>query len=67
MANAEKKLPRSLIRRDGYGITERARRYLAPLLRGEDPPPSGKAGLPRYVRLQNVAVERVLPAYEPDA
>lgn len=67
VANAEKKLPRSFIRRDGYGITERARRYLEPLIRGEDPPPSGKDGLPRYVRLKNVAVERVLPAYEPDA
>ncbi|HUD43810.1 MAG TPA: 6-phosphofructokinase [Dokdonella sp.] len=67
VANAEKKLPRSFIRRDGYGITERARRYLEPLIRGEDPPPSGKDGLPRYVRLRNVAVERVLPAYEPDA
>lgn len=67
VANAEKKLPRSFIRRDGYGITERARRYLEPLIRGEDPPPSGKDGLPRYVRLDNAALERVLPAYEPEA
>lgn len=65
VANAEKTLPRSFIRRDGFGITERARRYLEPLIRGEEPPPFGRDGLPRYVRLNNVAVARRLAAYEP--
>jgi 6-phosphofructokinase len=59
VANVEKMLPRDFITRDGYGITEKARRYLAPLIRGEDPPPY-KDGLPRYVRLKNVAVPRKL-------
>ena len=63
VANHEKTLPKSYIRRDGYGITEAARRYLEPLIRGEDPPPSGKDGLPKYVRLKNVAVKKKLPAY----
>jgi len=64
VANHEKKLPKNFIRRDGYGITEAARRYLQPLIRGEDPPPTGKDGLPNYVRLRNLAVARRLPAYE---
>ena len=63
VANHEKKLPKSYIRRDGYGITEAARRYLEPLIRGEDPPPSGKDGLPKYVRLKNVAVKKKLATY----
>ena len=38
VANREKKMPRSFIRKDGYGITAAARRYLSPLIRGEAPP-----------------------------
>ena len=63
VANHEKTLPKNYIRRDGYGITEAARRYLEPLIRGEEAPPSGKDGLPRYVRLKNVAVKKRLPSY----
>jgi len=60
IANVEKMLPRDFIAKDGFGITDRARRYLAPLIRGESPPPF-KDGLPRYVRLKNVAVAKKLP------
>ena len=63
VANHEKTLPKNYISRDGYSITEAARRYLEPLIRGEDPPPSGKDGLPKYVRLKNVAVKKKLAAY----
>ena len=59
VANKEKMLPRDFISRDGYGITAKARAYLAPLMRGEDPPPF-KDGLPQYVRLKNVSVPRKL-------
>jgi 6-phosphofructokinase 1 len=59
IANQEKMLPRDYITRDGYGITDKARRYLAPLIRGEAPPPY-KDGLPQYVRLRNIAVPRKL-------
>src|SRR3546814_12487923 len=48
IANREKKMPAGFIRRDGYGITAAARRYLEPLIRGEAPPPSGRDGLPKY-------------------
>jgi 6-phosphofructokinase 1 len=61
VANVEKKLPRDFISADGYGITAKARRYLSPLVRGEDYPPF-KDGLPRYVRLKNVAVPKKLAA-----
>jgi len=63
VANHEKKMPRSFITKDGYGITDACRRYLEPLVRGEDPPPYGRDGLPGYVRLKNTAVAQKLPAY----
>ena len=59
IANKEKLLPRDFISDDGFGITEAARRYLAPLIVGESYPPY-RHGLPAYVRLQNVAVPRKL-------
>jgi len=61
VANREKMLPRNFITRDGYGITARARAYLAPLIRGEAPPPY-RDGLPQYVRLKNIAVAKQLAA-----
>jgi 6-phosphofructokinase len=59
VANVEKKMPRDFISADGFGITAKARTYLSPLVRGEDFPPF-KDGLPRYVRLRNVAVPKKL-------
>jgi ATP-dependent phosphofructokinase / diphosphate-dependent phosphofructokinase len=60
VANKEKLLPAEFISADGFGITESARRYLAPLIVGEAYPPF-KNGLPDYVRLQNVAAPKKLP------
>jgi ATP-dependent phosphofructokinase / diphosphate-dependent phosphofructokinase len=57
--NKEKLLPAEFISTDGFGITEAARRYLAPLIAGEAYPPF-KNGLPDYVRLQNVATPKKL-------
>ena len=59
VANVEKMLPKDFITPDGFGITDKARRYLAPLIRGEAPPPY-RDGLPQFVRLKNVAVKRKL-------
>jgi len=64
IANHEKKMPAGFIRKDGYGITAAARKYLEPLIRGEAPPPYGRDGLPKYVVLKNVAVKRKLPAFD---
>jgi 6-phosphofructokinase 1 len=55
VANKEKMLPARYITKDGFGITEAARRYLQPLIRGEDYPPYVN-GLPKYVELRNVSV-----------
>jgi 6-phosphofructokinase 1 len=59
VANKEKVLPPEFISADGFGITEAARRYLAPLIVGEAYPPF-KNGLPDYVKLQNVAAPKKL-------
>ena len=59
VANQEKLLPPDFISADGFGITEAARRYLAPLIVGEPYPPF-KDGLPCYVKLRNVAVPKKL-------
>jgi ATP-dependent phosphofructokinase / diphosphate-dependent phosphofructokinase len=59
VANTEKMLPPDYIGDDGYGITDKARAYLVPLIRGEDPPPY-RDGLPQYVRLKNVEVPKKL-------
>ncbi|HEY0505847.1 MAG TPA: 6-phosphofructokinase [Lysobacter sp.] len=61
IANHEKKMPANFLRKDGYGITPAARRYLEPLVRGEAPPPYGRDGLPKYVTLKNVPVPKKLP------
>jgi len=62
VANVEKKMPRDFISEDGFGITDAAREYFAPLILGEDYPPY-RNGLPQYARLQKVLVEKKLPAW----
>ena len=59
VANVEKMLPRDYITPDGFHITAKGRRYLAPLIKGEDYPPY-KDGLPQYVVLKNKPVRRKL-------
>ena len=59
VANVEKFMPADYISADGFGITEACRRYLSPLIRGEDYPPY-RDGLPDYVRLKNAPVARKL-------
>jgi 6-phosphofructokinase 1 len=59
VANVEKMLPRDYITEDGFHITAKGRRYLAPLIKGEDYPPY-KDGLPQYVVLKNSAVKKKL-------
>ena len=55
VANQEKTLPLDFISDDGFGITEKAREYLSPLIEGEAYPPY-KNGLPDYVKLRNELV-----------
>ena len=56
IANKEKMLPRRYITKDGFGITEAGRRYLAPLIRGENYPPYIN-GLPKTAQLKKRAVK----------
>jgi 6-phosphofructokinase 1 len=62
VANMEKKMPRSFITKDGFGITKRARDYLQPLIAGEDHPPY-KNGLPNYIKLQNTMAPKKLKTH----
>ncbi|GAB1393812.1 6-phosphofructokinase [Rhodocyclaceae bacterium] len=64
VANVEKMMPKNFITTDGFGITAKCREYLAPLMKGEDYPPYGPDGLPKYVTLKNVAVAKKLPAFK---
>ncbi|GAB5605490.1 6-phosphofructokinase [Sideroxyarcus sp. TK5] len=63
VANVEKFMPRDFITRDGFGITDKCRAYLIPLIKGEDYP-AYKDGLPQYVQLKNVAVPAKLPKFK---
>ena len=59
IANKEKMVPRRYITKDGYGITEAGRRYLEPLIKGEDYPPYVN-GLPKVAKLRNRPVKAKL-------
>lgn len=63
VANVEKMMPKNFISADGYGITRKCREYLEPLIKGEDYPPY-KDGLPKYVRLKNIAVPKKLKKFD---
>ena len=62
VANVEKFMPRDFISEDGFSITDKCRRYLRPLIAGEDYP-EYRGGLPVYATLKNVAVPTKLPAF----
>ena len=63
VANVEKMMPESFISEDGFGITDACREYLEPLIEGEDYPPY-ENGMPKYVRMKNISVDRKLPDFE---
>lgn len=59
VANVEKVMPSEFISDDGFGITQACRRYLSPLIEGEDYPPY-RNGMPQYVQLVNAPVAKKL-------
>jgi len=63
VANVEKFMPKNFISKDGFGITEKCKRYLAPLIQGEDYP-KYVDGLPQYVTLKNEGVPKKLKAFK---
>jgi 6-phosphofructokinase 1 len=56
IANKEKMLPKRYITKDGFGITAAARRYLEPLIKGENYPPYIN-GLPKVAKLKKRLVK----------
>ena len=63
VANVERMMPKSYISKDGFGITAKGKRYLAPLIAGEDYPPY-RNGVPQYVRLKNQLVPKRLEPFK---
>lgn len=59
VANIESKMPRDYISEDGFGITEKCRHYIEPLIHGEAYPPYIN-GLPHYIKLKNILIEKKL-------
>jgi 6-phosphofructokinase 1 len=63
VANVEKFMPRNYITEDGFGITPACKRYLLPLIQGEDYP-KYRDGMPVYATLKNLPVAKKLPAFD---
>jgi len=63
VANVERMMPNSYITKDGFGITARGKRYLAPLIAGEDYP-TYKNGVPQYVTLKNELAKKKLKPFK---
>ncbi len=63
VANVEEMMPRDYISEDGFGITDKARTYLAPLIEGEDYPPY-ENGLPVFAQLTKQLVDKKLDPFE---
>jgi 6-phosphofructokinase len=63
VANVEKFMPRDFITKDGFGITDKCKRYLLPLIQGEDYPKYA-GGVPVYQTLKNERVPKKLAPFE---
>ena len=63
VANVERMMPKSYISKDGFGITAKGKRYLAPLIAGEDYP-KYKNGVPQYVTPEKRAGEEEAEAVQ---
>ena len=58
VANIEKKMPKNYISSDGYHITNLCRRYMEPLIKGEDFP-KYENGIPIYTHFKNKKVKKI--------
>jgi 6-phosphofructokinase len=64
VANVEKMMPMDFIRADGFGITDKCRNYLYPLIKGEAYPDYDDRGMPKYVVMKNILVEKKLESFK---
>tara|TARA_E500000178_G_scaffold327596_1_gene356799 strand:+ start:11071 stop:12327 length:1257 start_codon:yes stop_codon:yes gene_type:complete len=58
VANIEKKMPKNYISSDGFHISNACRKYMSPLVHGEDFP-SYKNGIPQYTSFKNKKVKKI--------
>jgi len=63
VANKEKKMPRSYVTKDGFGITESCKKYLRPLIQGEAYPPY-RNGMPVTANLKNKLLKKKLKGFK---
>ncbi len=63
VANVEKMMPMDFISDDGYGITDKCKEYLYPLIQGEAYPPY-ENGMPNYVTMKGISIEQKLEKFE---
>ena len=63
VANKEKKMPRSYITKNGFGITESCKKYLRPLIQGEAYPPY-RNGMPVTANLKNKLLKKKLKGFK---
>lgn len=64
VANVEKTMPLDFISEDGFGITQKCRDYLYPLIQGEAYPDYDDRGMPRYVVLKNELADKKLDNFD---
>ena len=63
VANKEKKMPRSYITKDGFGITGSCKKYLRPLIQGEAYTPY-RNGMPVTANLKNKLLKKKLKGFK---
>ena len=63
VANVEKKMPKSYISKDGFGITKSCKNYLSPLIQGEAYPPYVN-GMLDIARLKKKLVKKKLKKFK---
>jgi 6-phosphofructokinase 1 len=57
-------MPLDFITPNGFGITDKCREYLYPLIQGEAYPDYDEHGMPRYVVLKNELIDRKLENFD---
>jgi len=64
VANVEKMMPMDFISEDGFGITDKCKEYLYPLIQGESYPEYDDNGMPIYVTMKNEIIEKKLEKFD---
>jgi len=57
-------MPMDFISEDGFGITDKCKEYLYPLIKGESYPDYDDNGMPKYVTMKGELIEKKLEEFE---